>query len=251
LSSNFAYSDFDPRKNLPPLDEVLSPELQKEIRLKKATRIQGFDYSGLPLWVDLRYKATSIKKQNEPWCTAYGLAAVMEMNGADGKTDISERHIWSHYKKYSCERAIKKTFQHRMTIEDYWPIWKRKPYRGYMNFAELSIQEVEYIDMDVRRVFEALSEGRAVYLGISVSESMGKCDIRLEAESKNTGGGHAIAVVGYEIDPLASGGAWLLIKNSWGEDCADRGYQWIPVGYCERKDSYCMFWDVKKVVGRE
>ena len=89
-----------------------------------------------------------------------------------------------------------------------------------------------------------MAAGRAVYVGMSVSESMGKCDVMLDAASKNTGGGHAIAAVGYKLSPEIAGGGAFLIKNSWGEGCADRGFQWVPFGYCQRKDSYCSFWDV-------
>jgi C1A family cysteine protease len=50
---------------------------------------------------------------------------------------------------------------------------------------------------------------------------------------ESTFGGHAIATVGYDDTSAAKDGG-LLIRNSWGDSWADRGYGWLPYQYVKQ-----------------
>jgi len=47
-------------------------------------------------------------------------------------------------------------------------------------------------------------------------------------------GRHAIATVGYDDDGGAAKDGGLLIRNSWGNSWADRGYGWLPYQYVKQ-----------------
>jgi C1A family cysteine protease len=231
-----------------PLDQVIEPHLQqREILNKEDRKISSFAGAKveLPLSIDLRKYATTIKEQQDPWCTAFAMAAVMEINGTEKSVNRSISHVWSKYRQYSCETAVRQTQGAWITSEYWWAYGNKRPYRGYLDGATVRFTSNEYLDGDLNKVMQTLAYGRSVYMGLSVSDSLYKGDKVVNAFSKNTGGGHSVAVVGYKRSPEFAGGGAILIKNSWGEDCGDKGYQWLPFAYCERSDSYCVFWDLK------
>ena len=47
-------------------------------------------------------------------------------------------------------------------------------------------------------------------------------------------GGHAVAFVGYDDDAPNLGLGGFLIRNSWGNGWADRGYGWLPYEYVRK-----------------
>ena len=134
-----------------------------------------------------------------------------------------------------------------MTEEKAWPQNSRRPHSGYLERAHTKLSRFENIEDSVEKAVSALDGGRAVYLGMRVTQSMGNCDATMRPDSAGTKGGHAIAIVGYGLDESIPGGGYFMIKNSWGADCGDQGYQYMPFNYCTRSDMYCIMWDIKGV----
>lgn len=109
---------------------------------------------------------------------------------------------------------------------------------------ETSIDRVE------QTVKELIDKGQAVYLGYEhestyVDKASGTMSIsafnfptnarplsrRQREWSVRHGGGHAVQVVGYDLDPQTGKIVKFKIKNSWGEKAGDKGYYHMYVDY--------------------
>lgn len=197
---------------------------------------------------DLRHRDTKVVRQIGPRCSAYGLVAGIEnLLGNPDQVKLSQSHLFSTYRKYSSEKAVYAAKRMAITEYKYWPHTRKwVPKRGYKKNAHTVLTDISYINNDVKKAVKALDEGRPVYLGMSVTRSMGKCDAVMDPHSSPTGGGHAINISGYGLDSSIPGGGYFIIKNSWGSKCGDEGYQYMPFNYCMNGGSqYCIMWDIQ------
>lgn len=209
--------------------------------------------------VDLRACDTPIKTQVGPLCTAWGSASAIENLRCKGG-DISEKHIWSFYKQYSSEAAVNATSApgRWITLERYWPGENANPYAGYLDVKNTKVRAVSwrYLDDSLAEVMKELDKKHPVKIAHSVSSDEANCRsvIRWDPSvNSDTGGGHDVTVVGYQLDSDFKGGGYLILKNSWGggtSGCGDLGYQYMSFGYCERQGSYCQFWALSQIEER-
>ena len=231
---------------VPKLNQVIALPLQQQLRSLPEQGHLSFD--GLE-GRDLRYKDTPVISQLGARCSAYGLIAAIEnLLGAPQVVKLSESHLWSKYKAYSSSSAVEAA--KRMSITEYlmWPKESKRPLPGWQAKAHTSLKYISLIYDNVLDAVKSLDEGRPVYLGVSVTKSMYACDPVLDPASPDNGGGHAVAISGYGIDKRVAGGGYFIIKNSWGQDCGDQGYQYMPFNYCTRRgSSYCIMWDLEGV----
>lgn len=198
---------------------------------------------------DLSGKDAPVVSQWNGTCTAFSLAATME--NFLGNTDLSERHVWSAYKQYSCEAAIKAWENKKCATSDKaWPIKNVKPKSGYTKSENCNVflKKTTYIGDDIQKAINALDIGHPVYIGMNVTQSMMNCDATISPKSAKVDGGHALSVVGYYLDSRVLGGGYFKIKNSWGGECGDQGYQYVPFYHCQRSDLYCILWTIDEVV---
>ncbi len=199
--------------------------------------------------VDLRYRDTASKRQFGSTCSSFGLVASMENALFEqAPMDLSERHLWNKYLKYSSEAAIKAALSKGpITEEEYWPMNRWFPHFGFKKAARARLLEAPYIEDNLAAALKALDANRPVYLGLSVTDSLYACHKVVDPSSPTNGGGHAVSIVGYGLDQNIPGGGYFIIKNSWSADCGEKGYQFVPFNYCLRDDMYCIMWDIKKV----
>lgn len=197
---------------------------------------------------DLRASDSPIENQWDGTCTAHSLRNVIDNLG---KTQVSTRHIWSEYEEYSCEAALEAWLNKGcITSASAWPQKNKYPLvKNYLGseHCHTYLKGATSIQNDITRMKESLDKGNPVYLGITVTKSMLNCATTLAPTSATINGGHALAIVGYKDDPAIRGGGYFIIKNSWGTDCADKGYQYVPYYYCKRRDMYCAMWTIDKV----
>lgn len=205
--------------------------------------------TGLPTSVDWRSRDEEIKDQFGGTCTAFGLAAAIENELAHTvRRDLSERHLWSLYGQYDVYAAVAAATQNKITELQYWPDEDTRPTDPqYAQKAKTQLVTARELDDDSQAAIQALAAGHPVYVGMAVPQSLADCDTVISNTSAITSGGHAMSVVGYRMDPAASGGAYLILRNSWGTDCGDSGYLYFPVGLCEVNKMYCLFWSIEKV----
>jgi C1A family cysteine protease len=231
----------------PTLDEVISPETQRKLdsKIKKST--YNFDFVSDS--VDLRHRDTEVVSQIGPRCSAYGLIASMEnLLGVPEVAQLSQNHLWSAYKRYSSEAAVYAAKRMNITEAQMWPHEVKNPKSGWQAKSHTAITDITYIEDDIARAVKALDAGRPVYIGLSVSRSMGNCDAVLDPSSTPGGGGHAISISGYALDANVPGGGYFILKNSWGQNCGDKGYQYMAFNYCNQgRGAYCIMWDIQGV----
>lgn len=233
------------------LTEVI-PEQMQQRQLRYADK-ENIIFENVKDISDLRYRDTPIVRQIGPRCSAYGLVAGIEnLLGHPSEVKISESHLFSGYRKYSSERAVYAAKRMGITEYKYWPS-NRKWFglKGYKKHAHTRLTDISFINNDIHKAIKALDAGRPVYLGMSVTRSMGKCDAVMDPQSSPTGGGHAINISGYGLDQSIPGGGYFIIKNSWGDKCGDQGYQYMPFNYCTQGNGhYCVMWDIQGVASQ-
>jgi hypothetical protein len=245
------------------LDSLIPREVRDRIDARKASgaSIQRYGASefGGSREVDLTHRDTPIKQQFSAkkcvgWlptkvgtCSTFGLVAAME-NALGGGVHFSERQLWSQYCNPSSNAAIKTITEGKGVVEEHWWPQEKVNRPGELSQADrFKLLGFKYLEDDVPAILEALDRGSPIYFALNTPSEMHARKPVISATSGDTGGGHAVAVVGYKLDPAVDGGAYLLIKNSWGTSDGFTGYQWLAAGYCAKKRNYCMAWSIDRV----
>jgi hypothetical protein len=252
-----APSDFDTVagrvRTLVPLDQLISPADQADIDEHREAYQRDLERlikeGERNSHVDLRFRDTPVKKQFGGTCTAFGLLAAME-NLMGGAVELSPRHFWSQYHAYSSARAIRAATENRGTVTmPWWPSNYKYPLPGYLDQSWYKLSQQTPLKGDIAKAVESVEDGSPVYIAISTPWDM--VVNKSPRVDPNSGpykrSGHALAVVGYELDPEAPGGGSFLLKNSWGVQAGDQGYQWYPFVLCTKKRMYCQFWSIQGV----
>ena len=132
--------------------------------------------------------------------------------------------------------SMKAVKQFGICTEKLWPYnikkFKIKPtdqcYADGLTRTITSYQSLESID----DVLHAINDNKPVVIGITVYDNfnyVSKNNPIIESPpSQEYGGGHAMTIVGYNIDKQQ-----FLVKNSFGKGWGDRGYAWLPFKYVE------------------
>jgi C1A family cysteine protease len=198
--------------------------------------------------IDLRKCSTSIKDQWNGTCTTFaGVAAIEQKICKPYMIDLSERDSWHWYGKYSCFDFIDALTHNKICNEVNWPQNNSKPFTSCSDQRQAQILKVKYIKDDISASIEALRKGNPVYMGFTTPKDMLKGRSVIRPNSEASKGGHAILLVGAHLDDLISGGGYWIIKNSWGTNIGDSGYQYVPFSYCQRPDIYCVMWEIEEV----
>jgi hypothetical protein len=205
-----------------------------------------------PMGVDLRQYDSYIRSQWDGTCTSHGLIASMEniLNRKNiGVKTLSTRYFWNQYRQYSAVAAIAAATKNKQVYERYWPQNSTQPvYTDVSALASVKMVKATYLDDSVDDAIGALAHGHPVYVAMSVPRDMASCRATIRPTSGVTNGGHAIAITGYQYESSVEGGGYFIIKNSWGTDCGDKGYQYMPFSLCSKPGMYCVFWDVENVI---
>jgi hypothetical protein len=231
-------------KLLIPVDEAIPKDVQKRIDAKR--RLRGLNAQdevpqNIPDEVDWRWRDSEIQRQPGNTCTAFALTASME-NLLSGQVKLSENHLWSLYRKYHPAPAIEAASKNYITFEEYWPIQNSKPYGGYQENASYYLTSSQYLEDNISSALVALASGSVVYLSFVMTKDTMKCHVRPSPNSPAVDGGHAVEVVGYHRSENR-----FIVKNSWGKDCGENGYFYLPFEYCQRNGMYCLMYAINSV----
>jgi C1A family cysteine protease len=258
LMSDFSRGNPQPRRALIP-DAVFRPrfDLDRDSSVPMSTmaarnrnKNNKIDFKKYPSAVDLRRYSTPVRDQgSEGLCTAFGLAAAIEtlFGRAGSAVDLSEKHFWSLYQEYNVDSAMDAALAGGIIDESYWAYSQRRPASNSARSPQTQLIKQSYIGKDLASALSALSQGYPLFLGISTPNDMYECLTTVGGRNGDTGGGHAVAIMGYVIDSKVSGGGYFVVKNSWGKNCGDKGYQYMSFDVCARNgNSYCYMWSVQK-----
>lgn len=227
--------------------------IEDEIDYESDTFVMKSQY---PDTVDLRERDSPDRdEQDNGKCTAWALTSCMEnmlrQNGHTG-ANLSEWHTWSYYKQYSCATAIKTIGSGKLVCDEKFYPQYGKMQSGLDENKHATITKYRYIKNDVDLMVDALFKGKVCYLGMSTPKSMLKGHAIIDPDSAFSGGGHALAIVGYYKDHRVPGGVVAILRNSWGRQTGDNGYQYLPIGhYANRSDGYLLIWVVEEVASKK
>lgn len=202
---------------------------------------------GNPRVVSLRDRDTPVKVQWGGTCSAFALIAAME-NKLGGQYDLSERSLWNAYRVFNIDKAIsaaKRIFIHEENSRLGAQEFDKDEYVGEGRFK---LTDAKCIDRRYDLVIEAIDRGIPCFVALVTPVDLIRKLSQIERTSKLENGGHAMAVSGYKVE---NGKGYFLVKNSWGENCGDKGYQYIDFNiYDENKKGYIYFYTVGDIIDR-
>jgi len=240
------------KANLIPLEDLFGVDFAALKKKKKMANRSERGERARP-GVDYRSRDTSIKSQWNGTCSAFGgIAGLENLINKPETTDLSERDAWSKYKQYSSRAFVSSLSRagNEVCREQDWGQNETYPKDGCGENRKWRLGVSNYISDNVEAALDALDSGSVVYLGMSTPKDMLYCRSVIRTTSGFSSGGHAISIVGYKMDSSIRGGGYFIIKNSWGDDCGDYGYQYLPFHMCQKSDGYCIMWEFKTVVDK-
>jgi C1A family cysteine protease len=198
--------------------------------------------------VDLRKFDSPVADQFGATCSAFATAAAMEnvLRSKGITKEVSRRDLWNRYSEYDMDLAIRAASRNHLAELQYYPDFgNRAP--DYQNHRTLKINRSTHHQYRLESALKALDQGNPLVMAVQVPNDLSKCKATIDAHSRRTKGDHVMAAVGYQLDASVPGGGYLILKNSWGSDCGDRGYHYYPFALCQRNDLYCYFVEVNEV----
>jgi C1A family cysteine protease len=198
---------------------------------------------------DLRSFDTAIRSQGSIGsCTAFSVVAAIEnlANQNNRKLNLSEQHLWNTQRRQPSLIASMRAASGTLLLDE-----GRCPYQGCSAAGRVSggvatVGEVTYYE-SLSGIVRALRAGQPVSFATPTSHWENQYYHRggvINSRVPKDGYAHAVAVVGYAYDERFPGGGYLIFKNSWWTSWGDRGYGYLPFGYC--RTAYCVGYGVEK-----
>jgi hypothetical protein len=226
-----------------------------------------------PPEVNLIPKMTKIKSQGtRGTCVAFSCVALREFL-AESKPDLSEQFLYWWCDAHdrvpeepgtTVANGVQGLYQAGVCLEN---TWRYVPYpisgnegqgpppsgaaEEAKNYKVLSIIDIDENSLqELKNCLKGTSnfKQRPISFAIPVYNSWFKSEaVRLSGQitmplpGEAVEGGHAMLIVGYQIDPEFPGGGFFIIRNSWGQSWGEKcvfgkGYGTIPFNYITQ---YC------------
>lgn len=218
----------------------------------KRAQANRFAANDLPQKVDLRKHMTSIELQIGNSCVANAFAGAFEYlakRELGDSEDVSRMFIYYNARAelgYEDEdvgtmmhAAIEALKKYGACSESLWQndeetLLAEPPAEAYDQAAQFTVEDAEYVELDVDLWKSMLAEGFPIAFSINTFDSFDEASrqkgrVPMPKRSDNvrdTHGWHAMLCVGYsEPDQM------FIVRNSWGDDWGDKGYCYMPYKY--------------------
>lgn len=198
----------------------------------------------LPERVDLHQRFAAVRNQGQRGtCVAHACAAVREFLTGEqsASSNFSEQFLYWACKKHDLipgEGTFIRVGMNRLEFdgipdESAWP-YNPHPIAGNEGQDPPPAGAVEQAGQNkiqsstslaannVATLQQALADGSPiafsvpVYSGWFAEPTHSSGDVRLPLPGEKVEGGHAMCMVGYEVDAAVPGGGYFLVRNSWG-----------------------------------
>jgi len=224
------------------------------------------DATPLPAQVSLRsqFKFAPWDQGHLGSCSAHAVLACYTYERGDGP--------WSRLELYYQERAIEGRTEEDsgamlrdgikvlnsigVGLEKDWPYDTSKfthepPAKEMQEAAENKI--TVYSSLQSANDYRScLAANYPFMIGIQIFESFESDDVArtgivpMPHEDENCLGGHAVTVIGYDINFRSSGKTYYELRNSWGTEWGDHGHFWMPAEYIENPDLSTDAWTIRR-----
>ena len=226
----------------------------------------------LPSKVSLRDKMPPIVDQGDIGsCTGHAISTTLMYNRmfTKEKPEFRPSRLFIYYNERMYEKSInedagaeirtgiKTINKEGFCDEKYWPYienkFKKKPtQKAYSNAKKY--RAIEYYRLDNSNINElktCLASGFPFVFGFSVFLSMEEAEsnkgiIPMPRTNDKMDGGHAVVCSGYNDETKL-----FEIHNSWGTECGDNGYYYLPYDYMTTTDLSDDFWTIRKIDERD
>jgi len=241
------------KANLVPLEDLFGVDFDALKKKKKGVPVKEEREERARLGIDLRNRDTSIKSQWNGTCTAFGgIAGLENLINQPSVIDLSERDSWSKYKQYSSRVFVEAMSKEGNEVcrEQDWGQNETYPKDTCASNRKWRLGDSIYLSDNIEAALDALDRGSVVYIGLATPKDMLYCRSVIRTTTGFSSGGHAVSIVGYKVDDSIKGGGYFIVKNSWGADCGDYGYQYLPFHICKRSEGYCIMWEFQTVLNK-
>ena len=198
--------------------------------------------TGGSVQADLRSFATPVKNQGErPTCTAFSAVGALEFEVKRRfglEFDLSEEQYWHRYGQGRWDAGLAFAAVDYLIPEAQWP------YGKIFNQAEAPTRIARITGAKALTAYQdtraALgSRAHPVILITEENETWGwafqkETQGLLGYQNQSKQGAHALLAVGIVENPIAPGGGFFILKNSWGTQWGDAGFAYMPFAYCQK-----------------
>lgn len=236
----------------------------------------NYTSENIPPTVDLREKYTlpPVYDQGELGsCTANAIAFAYQFEelkqststSTSTSTQMTPSRLFIYYNERDMEGTtetdsgaqirdgMKSVHKQGVCSEDLWPYdtskyTEKPPEKCYLQASEHQALTYNRVLQTENLIQTALANDLPVVFGFIVFTSFESIEVAktgfvsIPTENDKPLGGHAVAIVGYDIETQ-----YFICRNSWGDDWGDEGYFYMPYEYVLNPVWCNDFWVIRKV----
>lgn len=243
------------------------PDFRDQCFTDKIGRVKA-----LPSSVDLRDKSPEVYDQGELGsCTGNAIAAAIQFDQIKQgvATQFTPSRLFIYYNERVIEGTvesdsgamirdgIKSVNEQGAPAESLWPYniskFTQRPsdqvFEEALNHQALEYGRVGQTNTSFKKVLAAgyyVIFGFSVYSAFDDIGSGSKALLNLPKQNEALEGGHAVAMVGYQ---MMGKKLYYIVRNSWAADWGDKGYFYMAANYATNPDLADDFWSIRLIEG--